>query len=237
MEISAYSLMALTNAARGVLADGASVLTLTYYGGEKCVPGYNVMGICKAALDSIVKYLAYDLGPRGIRVNALSAGPLQTISGRGAGVDEMLDALRGHGAARPQHHARRSRQDRGVPAVRHVERHHGGDPARRRRLQRHGLAGATRGAIQGGSEAVVGKVAAVGDATASTQAAQNSVTHLPSNRVVLVNSANLEGNAYGRRRSKQDVGNTLTTLVRPAVRAGARGPKDSAWRLLSPTLP
>jgi enoyl-[acyl-carrier protein] reductase I len=90
MEISAYSLIALTNAAESVLADGASVLTLTYFGGEKCVPGYNVMGVCKAALDSIVKYLAYDLGPRGIRVNALSAGPLQTISGRGAGVDQML---------------------------------------------------------------------------------------------------------------------------------------------------
>jgi enoyl-[acyl-carrier protein] reductase I len=90
MEISAYSLIALTKAAQGVLADGASVLTLTYYGGEKCVPGYNVMGVCKAALDSIVKYLAFDLGPRGIRVNALSAGPLQTISGRGAGVDQML---------------------------------------------------------------------------------------------------------------------------------------------------
>ncbi len=54
------------------------------------MPGYNVMGICKAALDSIVKYLAYDLGPQGVRVNALSPGPLQTISGRGAGVDEML---------------------------------------------------------------------------------------------------------------------------------------------------
>ena len=90
MEISAYSLVALANAAREVLSDGASVLTLTYFGGEKCVPGYNVMGVCKAALDSIVKYLAFDLGPRGIRVNALSAGPLQTISGRGAGVDQML---------------------------------------------------------------------------------------------------------------------------------------------------
>jgi enoyl-[acyl-carrier protein] reductase I len=90
MEISAYSLMALANAARGVLADNSSILTLTYYGGEKCVPGYNIMGVCKAALDSIVKYLAFDLGPRGIRVNALSAGPLQTVSGRGAGVDEML---------------------------------------------------------------------------------------------------------------------------------------------------
>ncbi|MBX3424761.1 MAG: enoyl-ACP reductase [Pirellulales bacterium] len=90
MEISAFSLMAITNAAKDVLTDGASVLTLTYFGGEKCVPGYNVMGVCKAALDSIVKYLAFDLGPRGIRVNALSAGPLQTISGRGAGVDDML---------------------------------------------------------------------------------------------------------------------------------------------------
>jgi enoyl-[acyl-carrier protein] reductase I len=90
MEISAYSLIALSRAARDVLADGASVLTLTYFGGEKCVPGYNIMGVCKAALDSIVKYLAFDLGPRGIRVNALSAGPLQTISGRGAGVDQML---------------------------------------------------------------------------------------------------------------------------------------------------
>ena len=90
MEISAYSLIALSNAARDILNPGASILTLTYYGGERPVPGYNVMGICKAALDSTVKYLAYDLGPRGIRVNALSPGPLQTISGRGAGVDEML---------------------------------------------------------------------------------------------------------------------------------------------------
>jgi enoyl-[acyl-carrier protein] reductase I len=90
MEISAYSLIALAGAAKHVLNDGASILTLTYFGGEKAVPGYNVMGVCKAALDSIVKYLAYDLGPRGIRVNALSAGPLQTVSGRGAGVDAML---------------------------------------------------------------------------------------------------------------------------------------------------
>jgi enoyl-[acyl-carrier protein] reductase I len=90
MEISAYSLIALSNAAREIFNDGASILTLTYFGGERAVPGYNVMGICKAALDSTVKYLAYDLGPRGIRVNALSPGPLQTISGRGAGVDEML---------------------------------------------------------------------------------------------------------------------------------------------------
>ncbi|MBX7167466.1 MAG: enoyl-ACP reductase [Pirellulales bacterium] len=90
MEISAYSLMAVTRAAAGVLNDGASVVTMTYFGGEKCVPGYNLMGVCKATLDAIVKYLAYDLGPRGIRVNAVSAGPLRTLAGRGAGVDDML---------------------------------------------------------------------------------------------------------------------------------------------------
>lgn len=90
MDISAYSLIAVCRAARDVLAERASVLTLTYFGGEKVVAGYNLMGICKATLDACVKYLAYDLGPRGIRVNALSAGPLRTLAGRGAGVDEML---------------------------------------------------------------------------------------------------------------------------------------------------
>jgi enoyl-[acyl-carrier protein] reductase I len=95
MEISAYSLIALANAAQKVLNDDASILTLTYFGGEKTVPGYNVMGICKAALDSTVGYLAFDLGTRGIRVNALSAGPMQTISGRGAGVEDMLDLYSG----------------------------------------------------------------------------------------------------------------------------------------------
>ncbi|HEX4143052.1 MAG TPA: enoyl-ACP reductase [Pirellulales bacterium] len=90
MEISVYSLIATVNAARPILNDGAAVLTMTYFGGEKAVPGYNVMGICKAALDSTVKYLAFDLGPRGIRVNAVSAGPVRTLAGRGAGVDEML---------------------------------------------------------------------------------------------------------------------------------------------------
>lgn len=90
MEISAYSLIAVTNAAKDLLKNPSAVVTMTYFGGEKAVPGYNVMGICKAALDSAVKYLAYDLGPRGIRVNAVSAGPVRTLAGRGAGVEDML---------------------------------------------------------------------------------------------------------------------------------------------------
>ena len=89
MDVSVYSLLSVTNAARQYFNPGAKVLTMTYFGGEKCVPGYNVMGICKAALDATVKYLAYDLGPQGFRVNAVSAGPLKTLAGSAAGVGEM----------------------------------------------------------------------------------------------------------------------------------------------------
>jgi enoyl-[acyl-carrier protein] reductase I len=91
METSAYSLLAVGRLCRRILAKDASILTLTYFGGEKVVPGYNIMGVCKATLDACVKYMAYDLGPAGVRVNAVSAGPVRTLAGRGAGVDEMLE--------------------------------------------------------------------------------------------------------------------------------------------------
>ena len=90
METSAYSLLAVGRLCRTILSKDASILTLTYFGGEKVVPGYNIMGVCKATLDACVKYMAYDLGPAGVRVNAVSAGPVRTLAGRGAGVDEML---------------------------------------------------------------------------------------------------------------------------------------------------
>lgn len=90
MDVSCFSLIAVCNAAKHILNPRASIAAMTYFGGEKCVPGYNVMGICKAALEATVRYLAYDLGPQGIRVNALSAGPLRTLAGRAAGVDDML---------------------------------------------------------------------------------------------------------------------------------------------------
>jgi enoyl-[acyl-carrier protein] reductase I len=90
MEISAYSLLAVANAAKDAMSPKGSIVAMTYFGGEKAVPGYNVMGVCKAALDSCVKYLAYDLGPRGVRVNAVSAGPVRTLAGKAAGVDDML---------------------------------------------------------------------------------------------------------------------------------------------------
>ena len=91
MDVSVYSLLAVTNAAKPFLADEASVLAMTYFGGEKCVPGYNVMGICKAALDATIRYLAFDMGAINIRVNAVSAGPLKTLAGYAAGVGEMQE--------------------------------------------------------------------------------------------------------------------------------------------------
>jgi len=90
METSAYSLLAVGRLSRSFLSKDSSILTLTYFGGEKVVPGYNIMGVCKATLDMCMRYMAFDLGPAGVRVNAVSAGPLRTLAGRGAGVDDML---------------------------------------------------------------------------------------------------------------------------------------------------
>ena len=93
LDISVYSLVALANAARPLMTDGGSIMTMTYYGAEKVVPKYNVMGVAKAALEASVRYLAYDLGKNKIRVNAISAGPIKTLAARGiSGFGDMLGA-------------------------------------------------------------------------------------------------------------------------------------------------
>ncbi|WP_334655476.1 enoyl-ACP reductase FabI [Sphingomonas panaciterrae] len=85
MNISAYSFVAVAKRARAMMPEGGSLLTLSYYGAEKVVPHYNVMGVAKAALETSVKYLATDLGPENIRVNAISAGPIKTLAASGIG--------------------------------------------------------------------------------------------------------------------------------------------------------
>ncbi len=85
LDISAYSLIAITRPALPLLNDGGSIITLTYYGSEKVIPNYNVMGVAKAALECSVRYLAADLGSRNIRVNAISAGPIKTLAASGVG--------------------------------------------------------------------------------------------------------------------------------------------------------
>ena len=85
MNISVYSFVAVAQRARKLMTKGGSLLTLTYYGAEKTIPHYNVMGVAKAALESSVKYMAVDLGPEGIRVNAISAGPIKTLAASGIG--------------------------------------------------------------------------------------------------------------------------------------------------------
>jgi len=92
-DVSVYSLIALARAAAPLMTDGGSIITLTYYGSEKVVPHYNVMGVAKAALEATVRYLAYDLGKRRVRVNAISAGPIKTLAARGiSGLGDMLKA-------------------------------------------------------------------------------------------------------------------------------------------------
>src|SRR5213594_16934 len=90
-DVSAYSLVALGRAAAPLMTDGGSIIAMTYYGSEKVVPHYNVMGVAKAALEASARYLAYDLGPKKIRVNCISAGPVNTLAARGiSGFGEML---------------------------------------------------------------------------------------------------------------------------------------------------
>jgi len=85
MDISVYSLIEITRELKPILSDSSSVLTLSYYGGKKYIPNYNLMGVAKAALEMTVKYLAEDLGKEGIRVNAISAGPIKTLAAAGIG--------------------------------------------------------------------------------------------------------------------------------------------------------
>src|SRR5437899_3510678 len=104
LEISAYSLTQLARAAAPLMTESGSIVTLTFHGAEKVYQGYNVMGVAKAALESSVRYLAADLGPQNIRVNAISAGPIQTLSTRGVcGLSTMM-----------QHHAERAPLKRNV---------------------------------------------------------------------------------------------------------------------------
>ncbi len=91
LDISVYSLIAVSRAAVPLMAEGGSIMTLTYYAAEKVVPKYNVMAVAKAGLESTVRYLAWNLGPKNIRVNAISAGPIKTLAARGVGdLGEMM---------------------------------------------------------------------------------------------------------------------------------------------------
>ena len=93
-DVSVYSLIAVARGAAPLMEAGGSIVTLTYYGADKVFPNYNVMGVAKAALEATVRYLAASLGPRGIRVNAISAGPIKTLAARGIGdFSKILDAV------------------------------------------------------------------------------------------------------------------------------------------------
>jgi enoyl-[acyl-carrier protein] reductase I len=99
LDVSCYSLVAVTRAAAPLMTEGGSIVTMTYYGAEKVVPHYNVMGVAKAALEASVRYLANDLGPAKVRVNAISAGPIKTLAARG--ISGLSDMLKSHAERAP----------------------------------------------------------------------------------------------------------------------------------------
>jgi enoyl-[acyl-carrier protein] reductase I len=98
-DVSVYSLIAVARAAAPLMTSGGGIVTLTYYGAEKVVPKYNVMGVAKAALEATVRYLANDLGPKAIRVNAISAGPIKTLAARG--ISQLGEMLKSHAERSP----------------------------------------------------------------------------------------------------------------------------------------
>jgi enoyl-[acyl-carrier protein] reductase I len=100
-DVSVYSLIAVSRAAAPLMTEGGSIITLTYFGAEKVVPNYNVMGVAKASLEATVRYLAWNLGPRNIRVNAISAGPIKTLAARGVGA--LGEMLKSHADRAPLH--------------------------------------------------------------------------------------------------------------------------------------
>jgi enoyl-[acyl-carrier protein] reductase I len=100
-DVSVYSLIALSRAAAPLMTEGGSIMTMTYFAAEKVVPHYNVMALAKASLESAVRYLAYELGPKNIRVNAISAGPIKTLAARGIGA--LGDMMKAHAERAPLH--------------------------------------------------------------------------------------------------------------------------------------
>jgi enoyl-[acyl-carrier protein] reductase I len=114
MDISVYSLVAVCRAAAPLMSQGGAIVTITYFGGEKVIPGYNVMGVCKAALEHSVRYLAWDLGRQQIRVNGISAGPLRTLSAAGI---PGFDDLREHAAGKSPLRRNIDAQDLGAAGV------------------------------------------------------------------------------------------------------------------------
>ena len=115
-------------------------MTLTYYAAEKVVPNYNVMAVAKAGLESTVRYLAWNLGPKNIRVNAISAGPIKTLAARGVG--DLSEMMRPHAERAPLHRNVDQLEVGGaspVPRQRPLQRHHRRNHLRRLRLQHHGL--------------------------------------------------------------------------------------------------
>jgi enoyl-[acyl-carrier protein] reductase I len=101
MDVSVYSLIAVTRGAAPLMTDGGSVMTMSYYAAEKVVPNYNVMAVAKSGLECTMRYLAWNLGPKNIRVNAISAGPIKTLAARGVG--DLSEMMRTHAERAPLH--------------------------------------------------------------------------------------------------------------------------------------
>ena len=147
MDVSCWSFMRMAHLAEPLMKNGGTLFTMTYYGSQMVVKNYNVMGVAKAALEAAVRYIAAELGPKGIRVHAISPGPLATRAASGIPeFDELMDKAQSQGAgAQPRQHRRRRQGDR-LPGARRRQADHRRRPLYRRRLSHHRLRSDWRGA-------------------------------------------------------------------------------------------
>ena len=129
LDVSVYSLIAVSRGAAPLMTEGGSIMTLSFYAAEKVVPNYNVMAVAKAGLESTVRYLAWNLGSKNIRVNAISAGPIKTLAARGVGDSGRHDEVaRRPRAAAPQRGSVGGWRRGAVPSQRTLQRHHRRNP-------------------------------------------------------------------------------------------------------------
>ena len=158
MLISCFSFTEVSRRAAAMMPNGGALLTLTYNGGERAMPNYNAMGVAKAALEASVRYLAVDFGGSGIRVNAISSGPIRTLAGAGIGDARAMFAFQQrHSPLASRRDARGTRRRRALFALRPFDRRHRRNPLRRFRLQHHRHAASRR--VAGGSQAGGGRAA------------------------------------------------------------------------------
>ena len=224
--VSCYSFTAIAQRAEKLMPNGGAMLTLTYYGAEKWMPHYNVMGVAKAALEASVRYLAADLGVKNIRVNAISAGPIKTLAASGIGDFRYILKWNEHNAPLRRSVTIEEVGDTGgLSALRHVARRHRRNPSRRCRLSHRRHEASRRAGHRGRQGVRRGRAEAPCRSSIMSATARPTGTSSSGCRAVTISPLNARGRAAGdglRRGAARPVGARQARCRRTATTCRAR---------------